>query len=237
MNRQTLLLSGLVVVLVVAVWFFFLFQPKQDEVAEIEEEIVGTEQQIVTTQRRIRQLQDVRERAPAIESQLVAAESVIPADPALPAMVRQLQLAADESGVSLTSISPGRPSAVGGDAGDLAQLSLSLSLEGGYFQVVDFLRRLEDPTIVARGILVEGATLSPSEYPTLAVSLSARMFARLTVPAAPAPAEDGDTADGGDGGAAPPEGGAEVDVDEPTEDATVPPTEDATDAEPAEDEQ
>jgi hypothetical protein len=61
--------------------------------------------------------------------------------------------------------------------------------EGGYFQVVDFLRRLEDPVVTPRGVLVQSVTASPGELPTLSVSVSVVMFADLQQVPTDAPPE------------------------------------------------
>lgn len=188
MSRQAILLSILAAVLVVVAWFFLFFQPKNDEIAEIEEQIDQVQQEQQRLENRIEELREVRSEAPEIEARLAAAESVIPRDPALPSALRQLQLAADDSGVELVSVGPSAPAPAQGEdvPPGLAQLSLSVQIQGGYFQIVDFLRRVEDPTIVARGILWDSVSLSASEYPTLSASLSGRMFARLI----PAGAQD-----------------------------------------------
>lgn len=198
MTRQATMLAALGVVLVLLLFYFFAFAPKNDELAVIREDIDTAVAQQATLEARIAALQEVRLRAPEIEAALAAAESIIPREAALPSALRQLQLAADDSGVELLTISPGRPAAVAGELPELSMLAVSLSVEGSYFQLVDFLRRIEDPSITPRGLVWTSGSLSPGDYPTLAVSLGGEMYALLPTPAPPAPE---------------PEAGADVEVD------------------------
>ncbi len=90
--------------------------------------------------------------------------------------------------MTLLSVSPSRPSAAPGELAELAEINLSLSVEGSYFQLVDFLRRIADPSITPRGITWSALAATPSEYPTLAISLTGKMFALLPAPVAAEPA-------------------------------------------------
>lgn len=186
MNRMTGLLAVLGAVLLIVVSFLFLIKPKMDEVAELEVQAEDIRSQQAQVETQIRALQEVRATSPNLEAELAAVGAIVPSDPSLPATLRQLQVAADDSGVTLVSVAPGAPASAGStDVPELATISLSLSLEGGYFQVVDFLRRVEDPRLTARGILVNDLAASPAEYPTLAVTVSGTMFSLLEAPVAP----------------------------------------------------
>jgi Tfp pilus assembly protein PilO len=60
-----------------------------------------------------------------------------------------------------------------------ADVKLSLQIRGGYFQVLDFLNRLED---LPRLVVTDGVTVTADQSARLTVSLTARMFTR-SVPA------------------------------------------------------
>lgn len=188
MSRQTAILSAFGVVLVLVLFYFFAFQPKNEELAVIRDEIDAAVAQQATLEARIAALQEVRLRAPEIEAALAAAESITPRESALPSALRQLQLAADDSGVELRTVSPGRPVAVPGEIPELSTISVAVTIDGSYFQLIDFLRRIEDPAITPRGIIWTSGTVSPANYPQLAASLTGQMYAVLPAPAAPAPA-------------------------------------------------
>lgn len=189
MKRTTLLLLILAVVLVLVLWWMFVFTPRADELDRVEDEIAAVEQQQAATRSRIAQLEAVRDAAPQLQADLAAAESLLPRDTALPSALRQLQQAADDSGATLVSVAPSRPDPVEGSDG-LYVMNLNAEVRGSYFQIVDVLRRLEDPAISPRGILWDNAALNLDEYPELTSVLAGRMFAVLPQPPASEPEPD-----------------------------------------------
>lgn len=199
MKRSMLILLPLVAVALIAVSFMFLIKPQMDQAAELRVEATDIRTQQEQVRGQIAALAHVRETSPTVEAELAAISAIIPQDPALPSALRQFQMAAQDSGVTINSMSPSAPTSANiPDAPSLASISWSLSIEGGYFQVVDFLRRLEDPVVTPRGILVRSVTASPGELPALSVSVSVVMFADLQqVPTDAPPAEP--PAEGEDG--------------------------------------
>lgn len=196
MSRQTGVLAALGVVLLAALFYFFVWQPKSEEIAGIEEEIEAVEQQQAQLRQRITELKEVRANAPDAESDIVAAESIVPRDIGQAAAIRQLQLAADESGVELPTVSFGPPAQVQDATPGLAAIQVTVALQGGYYQIVDFYRRVEDPAITPRGFTWNNISVSPSEYPTLSASSSGSMYALLPTP--PQEAPDDEPVDEGD---------------------------------------
>lgn len=206
MNRQTILLSALGAVLVLVAFYIFLFQPKQDEIATVRDEIDTTVTLQTAARNEIQRLQAVRANAPRLESQITSAQAVVPTSNSLPGTLRALQMAADDSGVILTSVAPGRPELLeGATVEGLSHLDLSVGFRGSYFQMVDFLRRIEDPAITARGIVwgTGSLTKDDADYPQLVGTVGGSMFAVLeelpnVADADPTPAPtDGETpADG-----------------------------------------
>ena len=187
MRRQQLAIVALLTIVVLALFYLFLYRPKTAQVAQIRADIDVVKAEQTTLQTRIDTLTQVRANAPEIEAAIAAAEAVIPREVALPAALRQLVLAADDSGVTLSGISPSRPEPDPSGQPGLARIGLSVAISGGYFQVVDFLRRVEDPSITPRAIVWTSVNVagSPDAYPTLQVGATGEMYALL--PAAPVP--------------------------------------------------
>lgn len=210
MSRQSILLAALAGILVVALWWLFLYTPGQEELARIEDEVAAAEAEQVSLQRRVAQLEAVRSRAPEIEAAIARLQGVLPEDPALPSALRQIAAAAQDAGVSLDAVATTRPTVLD-EAVGLYSASLSLTASGSYFQSVDFLRRIEDPQITARGITFNNLSLTSGEYPTLNVTLTGDMYAVLEPrptpeDAAAAEAADEVVEDTGDDAADVPEG-------------------------------
>ena len=199
MKRSQVLLSILAAGLVIALFYVLLWSPAREDLAELEEQIAAQQTQQQQLQQEITRLRAVRDEAPEVEAELAAAEAIVPRDAALPAALRQLQVAADESGVVLQSVTTSRPTAIAEGPAGLSSIGASMQLFGGYFQIVDFLRRVEDPAITPRGLTWGNATLAlGSEYPELNVSLTGSMYALIAVPAVPEPAVPDDTEAGDD---------------------------------------
>jgi hypothetical protein len=203
MKRSVLLLSGLGVVLVLALWWMLLWSPAQEELASVEASIEDVQAQQLVARSRITALEGVREQAPQLQAELAAGESVIPRDTSLPGAVRQLQQASEEAGLTMVSVAPARPEPVEGGPTGLYSMGLTSEVRGTYFQVIDMLRRLEDPAISPRGLDWNSTTITIDEEagaPNLIVVLTGEMFALL-----PAPPADG-VEDGEPPAAAPSEG-------------------------------
>jgi Tfp pilus assembly protein PilO len=190
MNRTALVLSALGAVVVIVLFVIFVFQPAREELAEVEDQIALEQTEQERLEGEIERLRLVREDAPNVEAELAAADAIVPRDPALPALVRQLQMAADESGVTLSSVATGRPTLLEEAPEEgLSAIDVNTQLEGGYFQLVDFLRRIEEPSISPRGITWINATVTRDDeaYPDLGVTLAGRAYAVVEVPLPPEP--------------------------------------------------
>lgn len=193
MNRIAVLLTALGLVAVIALFFVFILQPAREDLAAVEDQIAAEQQQQTQLLQDIARLREVRERAPVIESELAAAEAVVPRDAGLPALLRQLQLAADESGLVLSTLSTSRPNELADvDEPGLSSIDVSGQLTGTYFQMVDFLRRIEEPSITARGITWTSTTISRAgdAYPELSFTLAGRAYAVIDDPLLAEPESD-----------------------------------------------
>ncbi|MPZ74709.1 MAG: hypothetical protein GEU74_16100 [Nitriliruptorales bacterium] len=187
--RMTPPIVGILVaaVLTVAFWFL-LYKPASDEEQAVRDEIAGLEGQQATLRNELAQLQGIQDREVEIRAALARLEELVPAGVAQPAAIRQLQRGADASGAEIGSVTfglPGLPTSAEGtappDTGTegttLADIPVTMVVEGGYFQVVDFLRRLE--VEVPRAVLVDSVSIAEGEtgFPRLAATWTGHMFA------------------------------------------------------------
>lgn len=187
MIRRNAIIAGLLALLLAALFFFFVWQPRSDEIAELEADRENVLQQQAQLRDQIQRLKEVRQNAAEAEAQIVAAETIVPRDLAIPAALRQLVLAADESGAELVSTTWSRPQQLEDAQPGLASISVGLQVNGGYYQIVDFLRRVEDPAISPRGFIWSSLSLAPDEYPTLSANISGTVYSLLPTPPAPEP--------------------------------------------------
>lgn len=201
---------GLLVALVLALAFYFLlYKPADEDQARIEAETAALEQQESQLTAQIAALRDIEARQVEINAAKARLEEYIPEGPSLPAAIRQFQRAADAAGADIDSVTFGDPAVpdptsgiAATDTGDpattLANIPVTMVVNGGYFRVVDFFRRLE--VEMPRAVLVQtiGAVEEPEAlFPTLAVTWTGQMFSVMPLaevttadgaaPAAPAP--------------------------------------------------
>lgn len=196
MTRVQILLGALAAILVVVLFWLLLWSPQQDELQTVRDDIDRAQEQQVQLANERDQLRSVRDEAPEIESELAAGQAVVPNDPALPSALRQLQVAADESGATLVAVSPNRPEQVPDADEGVSSIAVGMQVEGGYFQLVDFLRRIEDPAISPRGLIWADATIARTEADApLTANLAGVMFVHLPSAPEPQPESDPDDAD------------------------------------------
>jgi Tfp pilus assembly protein PilO len=207
MKRMQLLLTIVAAILLVVLFWLLLWQPKQDRIATTREEITLAQDQQRLLEAEVARLRSVREQAPEAEALLAAAGAIVPEGSALPSLLRQMQTAADDAGLVLQSVNVGRPPDELPAGASVASLPVNGAIEGTYFQIADFLRRLEQPAISPRGLLWDSMTISPGEYPTLNAVLTGRTFAASVGPT-PGEAEEPAIDEGSD-----PDAEVDVEVD------------------------
>ena len=186
-------LFGVIAALVIAVAFYFLlYKPASEEQARVEAETATLENQQRTLEQQIAQLRDIEARQVEINAAKARLLEYIPNGPAQPSVIRHFQSTADASGAEIASVTFGEPTvpdpaagAVPADTGTpgttLANIPVTMTLEGGYFQTVDFFRRME--VDVPRAVLVQTIDVGEEEdagYPTLSTTWTGQVFAVIS---------------------------------------------------------
>ena len=204
---------ALVVTVLLGVGFFFLlWQPKTDEIELVRSETSELEAERGRLQNELARLQEIQEREVDYRAALARLEEYIPSGAAQAAAIRQFQLTADAAGVTIDSVAFSEPAAVvdapptGTADTVLASIGVSMNVEGGYFQVVDFYRRLE--VDVPRAVLQQSISINEAAdgFPVLNNAWTGALFTVIPDPD-PVPEPDPDEAEV-DG-----EGDVDVDAD------------------------
>ena len=165
-RRQELLAAAGVALLLVVAAFFALIKPQQTATAQARADQRAAEDTAQSLRDRIRALEAIKANAASLQAQARQARGQFPATPDLPDLVDALQDLADEAGVDLATVAPSTPKA-SGIRPELAAIETSVTVGGGYFEIEDFLSRLEnlvkgsDPVRVPpRSVLVRSVSLS-----------------------------------------------------------------------------
>lgn len=185
-------LIGLLVAVVLGAGFLLgLSRPKAAERDAVVAETADLETQAQRLQLEIARLEEVRDREAQITAALQRLDGLVPDGVQQPVTLDVFQEAADAAAVEITSLTYEPPAPVEGapPTGDpdtvLAAAPVTMVVEGGYFQTVDFFRRLE--TEVPRAVLVENVAIAEGAegLPSLATTWSGRVFAVIAAPPDP----------------------------------------------------
>ena len=167
--RQLWLLTALGSLAVLAGGWFLLVSPKNTEAAALKDE---TETQLQVNRRlksEIDMLNKQKKDLPAQQAKLAKFDRLIPGNPAMPALVRALSDAADNSGVELVAMNPKLPEYAKGvdpktraevpgkinapDGTVLVDIPVEMKLVGTYSQLTQFFTEIEE---LNRALMVSG---------------------------------------------------------------------------------
>ena len=175
MNRRALIFGVIGSILLLLLWYFLLWSPRQGQIAEAQQRRQVAEDQAATLEAEIQRLQAAQRDEPLKQARRAQLQAAAPDDPALGQFILDVNAAAGASGIEFMTISQTPPAAPAG--GGLSEIALTFSIEGGYFQVLDFMNRLTDMT---RLVVIDSVSLSPGEPGRLTAALTTRMFTTAT---------------------------------------------------------
>jgi Tfp pilus assembly protein PilO len=169
MSRRGPLLAAGASVLAAVIVVVALLLPRAGAVKQREKDLDQARQ----LQAELQQLKQARHDARKVQHQLARLETRIPPTADLPALIRFLQSAADQSAVDFISISPGTPS---GDPGQsLSTIPTDVTAAGTFFSVEEFLFKLETlPRAVKVTQIQVGA--GPDGLPQLQINLNTEVY-------------------------------------------------------------
>lgn len=221
-NLRIPILAVVAALLLGLAFIFLLYQPRSDEQAALEAERDQLQSQQAGVQAEIAELERIRSQEPQFREILARLDQLIPTDVAQPKALADFQATADTAGVEIRSVNfsdpvPAQPPVVAPTGQQLAVITTTMVLEGGYFEAVDFLRRLELEG--PRAVLTQTVSVveGQEQFPSLSTTWTGQLFALLppedfaagaTVPAPVAGAGDGASASPAPGAAASPAAGA-----------------------------
>jgi Tfp pilus assembly protein PilO len=165
-RRNELVLAGVGALLVLVAATMLLVRPTRQATADANAERDTAVSESQTLRDQIKALEALKPKEAELKAQASLARAEFPATPALPGLVDALQDAASLSGVDLGTVAPSTPKTSTRNAA-LAEITTTVDVKGGYFEIQDFLVRLEnlvkgaDPGRVdPRSVLIESINLA-----------------------------------------------------------------------------
>lgn len=184
MTRNRLILAAAGILIVAVAWYFVLIAPKADQLSTAKKDLSDARSQQQSLAATLKRLQDLDRERPARQAQLQRLAAAIPAEPDLAGFLLSANDLAIKANVDWVSIAPAPPSAAA--AGLPSQVSMQIQIQGGFFQVLDYLNRIENlpRIVVVDSVQVSASQGGDSASPVLTLALSARMFTTAAATAA-----------------------------------------------------
>ncbi|MCL4368027.1 MAG: type 4a pilus biogenesis protein PilO [Actinobacteria bacterium] len=169
-RRDRYIVGGLVAVVVVAVYWFFLLSPLRTKVADTQAQVDAAQTQLVTLQSKLAQMSQSQDQAKRNQARLLELSKMLPDQDEIPSLLLQIQDLATESGIDFMTMTPSK-SAAGATAAAYGTVSMSLQFTGTFFDVNDFLYRTEQLAAAPGRLLsVQSLTLTPGGAAAVGVS-------------------------------------------------------------------
>lgn len=180
-ERNALIVGALVIVAVAVGFYLLLLGPLRAEHRERVEEREALEARLAALDEEVEALEARRQESPEAERRLLELSRLIPTQPEVPTFLVQVQEVSDAAGVTALLISPGTPEPPPG-GGDFFRVPVTMTFEGTYDQLQDFLFRLRN---LARLVTVNEVAYQEAAgeetgleevEPTLQVELQAEIY-------------------------------------------------------------
>lgn len=187
-QRNILIAAAAALLLLVVGYYVFLLGPLREDLNERRAERESKQGQLDQLEAEIARLEEIQKQAPGIERQLLQLSRRVPEQPEIPTLVVQVQEIAEESRVTQLLVEPQDPEEPE-DGGDYAIIPVTMSFEGSYEQLQNFLLRLRNLTrlvtveeVVYEVAEEEGeettARQEPGEDRTLRIELGTEVYAQ-----------------------------------------------------------
>lgn len=161
-QRDIALIVIVIVIVAAVIWYFYMYQPTQERIAQLETSITQLDTQIRQAQAAQRNLPELERAVQELEADREAFLAQLPTENEVAALLDTLRDAADEAGVTFETISSGgSPSQ---DVQGVRSLGYAVNTRGTYAETFGFLAQLEAFTRFTKiqqvGLTVDDATLS-----------------------------------------------------------------------------
>jgi len=201
-SRNVILLGVLGLVVLIVAFYLLLLGPLLENLGQQADARDQRQATLAELRAEVARLEEVRRSSPELQRQLLELNKRIPTQPEVETLVVQIEDIAQAAGVTQTQIVRGDPAPPGG-GGDFTVQPITMSFEGTYEELLEFLRLADDlvrlmaVNNVAYEVAEEGTTAAPDVEQNLVVEIDAEVYYQPTdvpegtVPVAPPSPETG----------------------------------------------
>jgi Tfp pilus assembly protein PilO len=187
MNRKVILATVGAVLGVAGLWYALLWSPQSSALSKAKARTAAAVAKQSDLGTQLRSLQKAKLTLPDSQARLSRLANAIPDAPGEADLIDQVNGAAKAAGVDFLTMTPQAPSGGGKTAATAASkkqavsgvedLTLSLTAQGSYFQLIDFMNRL---TALPRLVVMDTVSVNGQDKMTLQVT--GRTFLHNTAP-------------------------------------------------------
>jgi Tfp pilus assembly protein PilO len=139
-GREIYIITAVVAVVLIVAWYFLLFSPTQRNLSDLDSQIQSAQSALDMANQEVVKLESYKKTAPQSRAEIVRLGKMLPTSEGIPGLIIELTKTAEASGVGVTSIArgtttPGNPYGI---------QTLTIQVSGRFFDVEDFLYRLEE---------------------------------------------------------------------------------------------
>lgn len=166
------------VLLVTVLWYVFLVSPKNSKIDDLEQEITTAQDEAQGLRAQKAALEAIKDSELTYRSAIAGLQRSVPAAPELAEFIEAINQIAVETGVDLSSLSPGTPQITEGEA--FATIPVNMTVSAQFFELLGFFFAVSDMDRVVR---IDSLTLSSSvveDEVVLSAAINASMFTLAT---------------------------------------------------------
>ncbi len=171
-GREIYIITAVVAVVLIVAWYFLLFSPTQSKLSDLDQQVQSAQNALNVANQEVVKLESYKKTAPQSRAEIVRLGKMIPEAEDVPGLIIELTKTAEASGVTVTGITRGTTTA----GSPYGIQTLTLAVGGRYFDVEDFLYRLEEyvafrnASFRVTGRLLQVTTLSMTASTTATTS-------------------------------------------------------------------
>lgn len=170
-----IIVSVAVGVTLVFVWFMFIFQGQGSTLTKERQRLQDAKDRTQQLEGTIARRQELKRNETSIRAATVEFKQNVPDTPDLAEFIWANYDIARQAGVRWLTLKPNMPAAPKASGIQAAEIKLAISIDGGYFQTIDYLIRLEK---LRRSVVVDQLQISvDSQSGGLNTQITGRMFA------------------------------------------------------------